>query len=307
MSTQTKAKEIHSFLSTDKGMNSVRGMVELKVYDGAGNQVDTNDAFKETFTGDDGFIWNQTLETAKKVFSRVAAGDMAYKIGKIAFGNAGHNFSNPKAPIPATVADEELLSIKKIKLSLNDADDAKHFIFQDTGGTNHRMVYIEKDITSEHITYGPNDNQLIINVPISDSEFNARDGASLSNDTKYTDDLISYRAINPADGTLMEFGNVDASGVKIKDFTEVHSWDDNGTQRFSFKNGLNSSGAIDTANGGYRPQEISEISLSTDIIGDGSAENPYQKIATSRMTNGLLSFPDDFKFVYSWTLSWDFS
>jgi len=307
MISKAKAKATGDFLSTEKGRSSVKGRVTLRVFNEKNEEVDIGDVFSKEFTGEDGIIWNQTLETAKKVFSRLAAGKSSYKIGKIAFGNAGHNFDNPKQAIAATIADDELLSIKKIKLSLNEADTAKHFVYQDGGGTNHRMVYIEKTITDSHITFGPNDNQLIINVPISYDEFNAREGEATTNDVKFITDLISYQTINPNDNSLMSFANVDNSGVATADFTEVHSWDDNGTQRYTFKNGVTSSGAIDTTNGGMRPQELSEISLSTDIVGTGTAEDPYEKLATSRMTSGLLSFPESFNFVYSWTLSWDFS
>jgi hypothetical protein len=303
----TKATAVSKFLSTDAGSSSVRGKVQVRVFDGQGKEVDIGDVFSQEFTGEDGIIWNQTLETAKKVFSRLAAGQSAYKIGKIAFGNSGHDFTNPKQAVAATSTDEELLSITRIKSSLNDADPDKHFIYQDGGGTNHRMVYIEKDILSSHITFGPNDNQLIINVPISYAEFNAREGDATTNDVAFQTPLISYRTINPNDGTIMTFGNVDGAGVPVEDFTEVHSWDDNGTQRYTFKNGLTTAGAINTTDGGDRPQELSEILLSTDIVGAGTAEDPYEKLATSRMTSGLLNFPEDFNFVYSWTLSWDFS
>jgi len=302
-----KAIAISQFLSTEEGTSSVRGKVQLKIFDGQGREVDIGSVFTQEFTGEDGVIWNQTVNTAKKVFSRLAAGHSTYKIGKIAFGNAGHNFTTPKQAVPATVNDTELLSLTRIKASLNDANTDNHFIYQDGGGTNHRMVYIEKDILSSHITFGPNDNQLIINVPISYAEFNAREGDATTNDVAFQTPLISYRTINDNDGTIMTFGNVDGAGVAVEDFTEVHSWDDNGTQRYTFKNGLTSAGAINTTDGGDRPQELSEILLSTDIVGAGTVEDPYQKLATSRMTSGLLNFPADFNFVYSWSLSWDFN
>ena len=304
---RVKAKEAASFLSTEKGRMAVRGRVQLRVFDGNNNEVDIGDYFSEEFTGESGLIMNQTLDTAKEVFSKVAAGMTDYKIAKIAFGNAGHNFITPKQAVAATSADEELLSIKHIKTSLNDADTTKHFIYQDTGGTNHRMVYVEKDITSEHISFGANDNQLIIEVPISYEDFNLREGDVLTNDTRYQAPFISYKTINPADSTIMEFGNVGTDGVAEHEFTEVHTWDDNGTRRYTFKNGVTSSGAINTTDGGDRPQELSEILLSTDIVGAGTAESPYKKIATSRMTSGLLNFPENFRFLYSWNLSWNFS
>ena len=305
--TQGKASEAAAFLNTEKGRSSVKGRVRLRVFNGNGEEVDVGDLFSEEFTGDGGMIMNQTLDTAKEVFSKVAAGMSDYKIAKIAFGNAGHNFANQKQAVPATSADDELLSIKHIKTSLNDADTTKHFIYQDAGGTNHRMVYIEKDITSEHISFGENGNQLIIQVPISFNDFNSRDGGASTNDVPFVDPLLAYKTIDPADNTIMEFGNVGTDGVSVKEFTEVHTWDDNGTRRYTFKNGVSSSGAINTTDGGDRPQELSEILLSTDIVGAGTTESPYKKIATSRMTSGLLIFPESFNFSYEWILSWNFS
>lgn len=301
-----RAADAQEFISTERGKSSVKGMVKLRVFDENDNEVDIGDVFSREFTGEDGMIMNQTLETAKKVFSHVSSGDVAYKVAKIAFGNAGHNFSNPKQAIAATSADTELLSITRIKESLNESDEAKHFLYEDDGGTKHRMVYIEKDITSEHISFGENGNQLIINVPISYDEFNSREGDATTNDVRYKDSLISYRTVNPADNTIMTFGNVDTDGVAEQDFSEIHSWDDNGTRRYSFLNGLTDAGEINTTDGGIRPQELSEILLSTDIVGSGTESDPHEKLATSRMTSGLLSFPESFKFVYSWTLSWDF-
>jgi len=302
-----KARENHAFLSSDVGRSSVKGVVQLRIFDGNGREVNVGDVFREEFIGANGVIGNQTLDTAKEVFSKLAAGQTMYKIGKIAFGNSGHNYDNPKQAIPPTSADTELKAIERIKTSLNEADTDKHFLYQDGGGTNHRLVYIEKDILPEHITFGPNGNQFIVNVPISYDEYNLRVGGATTNDVNYEESSLLYQTINPADNTIMHFAGVDGNGDATADFTEVHSWDDSGTRRYNFKNGLDSNGAIDTANGGYRPQELSEIFLSTDIVGDGTTENPHKKLGTSRMTSGLLSFPESFTFLYSWTLSWNFS
>ena len=304
--TKAKATGISEFLKTSEAKSTMTGVVQIEVFDGNGQKVDIDDIFKYEFTGEDGVIANQTLNTAKKVFSRLAAGMTDYKVAKIAFGNAGHDFDNPKMPVAATAEDDELLSIKRIKVSLNDADPTQHYLYQDGGGTNHRMVYIEKDILPEHIRFGEHDNQFIIEVPISYDDFNARVGAATTNDVEFETATVSYKTLNPSDNTIMEFGNVNNAGVAIKDFTEVHSWDDSGTRRYSFKNGVSSSGAINTVDGGDRPQEISEIFLSTDIVGDGTSESPHEKLGTSRMTTGLLSFPSEFTFKYSWTLSWAF-
>ena len=305
--TNAKASEMSQFLNTSKGKSSMVGVVELEVFDGNGQKVDIGDVFKHEFTGDNGIINNQTLNTAKKVFSRLAAGMTDYKVAKIAFGNAGHDFDNPKMPVDATEEDVELLSIKRIKESLNDADPTKHFLYQDDGGTNHRMVYIEKDILPEHIRFGEHDNQFIVEVPISYDDFNARTGGATTNDVEFSTPNISYKTLNPADNTVMEFGNVNSEGASVKDFTEVHSWDDSGTRRYSFKNGVSATGAINTVDGGDRPQEISEVFLSTDIVGEGTTESPHEKLGTSRMTTGLLRFPSEFTFKYSWTLSWNFA
>jgi hypothetical protein len=252
---------------------------------------------------------NQTLNTAKVIFSRLAGGDSNYKVAKIAFGNAGHNFDNPKQAIDAQETDEELTASNLIKLSLNETTD-KHFLYthtnSDSSTSTYRMVYVEKEILPEHITYGADGNQFIVRVPISYDEFNMRVGGAEDSSVMYDEDLISYDLVNGTTGALMQFRGVDNSGAETGDFTEVYSWDDNGTRRYLFKNGINASGVIDTANGGDRPQEISEILLCADITGDGTVDAPYKKLATSRMTSGLLSFPEGFTFTYEWTLSWDF-
>lgn len=305
-----RASEMVAFLGRSEASARTRGEVTLRVFDPLGNEVDTAGMFDINFdgsAGNGGVIMNQTLNAAKKAFSRSAAGMNEYKIAKIAFGNAGHNFDTPKLAVDPVESDTELMACKHIRESLNNPDSTKHYLFQDNGGTNHRMVFLEKDITSNHVSFGESGDEFIVEVPISYEDFNYREGGAVTNDVKFDDPLISYKVINTNDGSLMSFGNVDANGTPVEEFTEVHTWDDAGTRRYSFKNGVTSSGAIDTVNGGERPQELSEILLSTDVIGDGSAENPYMKLATSRMTSGLLSFPEGFTFTYSWKLSWNFS
>lgn len=299
---QQSATSALQAINEDANTSSLVGSVELLVFDGNGYQVCIGDMFSEEWGSDDPRM-NQTLEMSKIVFSRLAAGNSDYAIAKIGFGNAGHDFANSKFAIPPTVADEELLSLKHIRDSLNDADTSKHFLYEDGASVYHRMVAIEKDILPEHISFGPNGNQLIISVPISYEDFNARTGGATTTDVPYESALIEYETLNPNDGTLMEFGNVDTAGVPVKGFTEVQAVDDNGTMRYTFKNGLTSAGAISTS-GGDRPQELSEIVLSTNIVGDGTVDNPYQKLATSRITSGLLSFPESFSFTYKWTLTW---
>ncbi|MDF1879635.1 hypothetical protein JHD46_08300, partial [Sulfurimonas sp. SAG-AH-194-C20] len=278
---------------------TITGKVELTVYDENGDITDLGSEFNEAWGAEAGEErMNQTLNMAKTVFSRLASGDVNYKIAKIAFGNAGHDFANPKIAVPPTVADMQLLSLERIKTSLNDADTTKHFLYEDGSAVNHRMIYIEKDILPEHISFGPNGNQLIINIPISYEEFNSRTGGATTTDVAYVDSLLQYKTVNPADDTIIEFDGVIADGTPIAGFTEVHSVDDNGTMRYTFKNGVTNAGAIDVVNGGDRPQELSEIGLSTDIVGAGTVESPYKKLSTSRITSGLLSFPENFSFTY---------
>lgn len=301
---KTQALDAIEAVTAASQSSGLRGSVELSVFDGNGDRVDIGDMFSEEWGPENTIKSNQTLEMSKVVFSRLAAGDSNYAIAKIGFGNAGHNFANSKFAVAPTSADEELQSLRYIRESLNDADTTKHFLYEDGSSIYHRMVAIEKDILPEHISFGENGNQLIINVPISYEDFNLRVGGATTTDIPFESALIDYTTINTVDGTLMEFGNVDTAGVAIKGFTEVKATDDNGTMRYTFKNGLTTAGAIDIANGGQRPQELSEIVLSTDIVGDGTAGNPYAKHATSRITSGLLSFPESFSFVYRWTLSW---
>lgn len=301
---KTQALDAIEAVTMASQSNGLRGSVELSVFDGNGNKVDIGDMFAEEWGPENTIRSNQTLEMSKVVFSRLAAGDNNYAIAKIGFGNAGHNFANNKFAVAPTSADEELQSLKHIRNSLNNADTTKHFLYEDGSAIYHRMVAIEKDILPEHISFGENGNQLIINVPISYEDFNLRTGGANTTDIPFESPLLEYTTINSVDGTLMEFGNVNTAGVSVKGFTEVKAANDNGTMRYTFKNGLTTAGAIDIANGGQRPQELSEIVLSTAIVGTGTPADPYAKHATSRITSGLLSFPESFSFVYRWTLSW---
>lgn len=307
MITKAQANETYSILNSEGIQGGLTGQVKLIIHDELGNTVGVQDLYNGIEVDED--MMNQSLDTAKIIFSRLAGGDISYKVAKIAFGNAGHNFDNPKQAVAALSTDEELSASMKIKASLNETAD-KHFLYTHTNldgsTTTYRMVYIEKDILAENITYGANGNQFIVRVPISYDEFNGRVGDATGTEVMYKPETVGYRLINTTTGDLMTFEGVDASGVPTGDFSEVYSWDDNGTRRYTFMNGINSSGVIDTVNGGYRPQEISEILLCADITGDGSVDDPYKKYATSRMTSGLLSFPEGFTFTYEWTLSWNF-
>ncbi len=307
MITKGQAAETYSILNSEDAKAGLTGRVRLLIHDKEGNTVGAQELYSGFDVDDE--MMNQSLETAKVIFSRLAGGDANYKIAKIAFGNAGHNFDNSKQAVPAVSTDEELRAATLIKTSMNETADS-HFLYThtnlDASTTTYRMVYIEKEILPENITYGANGDQFIVRVPIGYEEFNYRVGGATDSSVMYDDPLISYRLVNDTTGALMDFAGVDSSGIETGDFTEVFSWDDNGTRRYSFRNGINSSGVIDTANGGDRPQEISEILLCADITGDGTVENPYKKLATSRMTSGLLSFPEGFTFTYEWTLSWNF-
>jgi len=307
MITSGQASEVYSILNSEKAKGGLKGTVRLLIHDENGNTVGVQELYSGTDVNDE--MLNQSLLTAKKIFSRLAGGDMSYKIARIAFGNAGHNFDNQKQAIDALETDVELNAAHLIKNSLNEDSD-KHFLYthtnQDNSTSTYRLVYIEKEILPAHITYGQDGNQFVVRVPISYDDFNRRVGGAETTDVNYEQDLVQYKLINDSDGTVMEFDGVDSNGDLIGAYTEVHSWDDNGTRRYIFKNGVDSSGNVDTTNGGDRPQEISEILLCADITGSGTAESPYEKLSTSRMTSGLLSFPQGFTFTYEWTLSWNF-
>ena len=307
MITKGQAAETYSILNSEGIKAGLKGSVKLLIHDENGNTVGAQDLYNGVEVDD--LMMNQSLDTAKVIFSRLAGGDMGYKIAKIAFGNAGHNFDNQKQAVAAVPTDEELHSATLIKASMNETAD-KHFLYThtniDTSTTTYRMVYVEKDIMPENITYGAGGDQFIVRVPIGYEEFNMRVGGATGTEVMMKESLVAYDFVNDTTGALMGFAGVDTSGVETADFSEIHSWDDNGTRRYSFRNGMNSSGVIDIANGGDRPQEISEILLCANITGAGTAESPRKKLATSRMTSGLLSFPEGFTFTYEWTLSWNF-
>jgi hypothetical protein len=306
MITKGQAQDMCRILNNERNYGGLKGEVRLIVKDQNGEVVDIQSLYKGVSVDD--LMVNQSLDTAKIIFSKLAAGLVEYKIAKIAFGNAGHNFDDPRFAIDPVSTDTELKSAYYIKQSLNDSDDTKHFIYTDDNNVSHRMVYVEKDIQPEHISFGENGNQFIVTVPMAYDDFNYREGGA-NDDTavRYVDDLISYDIINDVDGSLIQIRNVDANGVPEGTDSEIYSWDDNGTRRYLFKNGLDSNGNIDTVNGGYRPQEVSEILLLANIPGTGTADDPYQKLATSRITTGLLTYPAGFSFSFQWTLSWNFS
>ncbi len=306
MISQNQAAETQIALNSIKDSGALRGEVKIKVHDKYGNDVGILDMYEGYEIGsgieNDSFL-NKSLDTAKIIFSKLAAGKVEYAIAKIAFGNAGHNFGTPKVAVEATEADVGLKSAKEIQLSMAGAAEG-HFVYP-TGGNSYRMVYIEKDISAENITYGVDGDQFIVRVPISYDEFNYRTGGATGSEVAYDTDLISYTFIVD-DATIMRFAGAETNGDATLDQTEIKAWDDGGTIRYTFKNGLDEDGNIDTLSGGTRPQEISEILLCTNIIGNGTTTD-YEKLASSRMTSGLLAFPDGFTFTYEWTLTWNFS
>jgi len=304
MITQGKAAEAYAALNSDGIKAGLVGTVNLVIHNESGEAVGVQELYHGTDVDD--MMLNQSLDTAKIIFSKLAAGMVDHKIAKIAFGNAGHNFLNPKQAVDAVATDIGLKSAEHIVTSLDSVAVTDHYLYTDTNAVTHRMVYVEKDILPEHITYGAMGNQFVVRVPISYDEFNMRVGGATTTDVGYDTSLISYTMVNPNDGTLIRFGDVDAAGAPLLEASEVYSWDDAGTTRYAFLNGINGSGVIDTVNGGDRPQEISEILLCADITGDGTVEAPYQKLASSRMTSGLLAFPEGFTFTYEWSLSWNF-
>jgi hypothetical protein len=308
MISNSKAAETYNVINSFGNNVAVRGTVKIYVHDKDGNDVGVMDLFDGVQIGrgidGDSFL-NKSLNTAKEIFSKLAAGNVDYKIAKIAFGNAGHNSTNPKVAVDPLAEDTTLQSLVAIMDSLDNTAESTWFL-RDENGANHRMVYIEKDILPENISYGEDGNQFIVRVPISYDEFNLREGTDQEDVlAKYVDSLIEYKFIK--NGTVYHVGNInEADGSPVYDITEVNMTDDgNGNNRFLFKNGLNPDGSINTSEGGFRPQEISEILLTTDIIDDGV--NPPKKLGASRMTSGLLSFPEGFQFTYEWTLTWNFS
>lgn len=306
MVSTAKASETYNTFSKAGDSLSVKGTVKIHVSDMNGKEVSVIDLYDGVQIGggvyEDSFL-NQSLNTAKTIFSRLASGDIDYKIGKIAFGNAGHNFDNTKQAGAVSADDTELNAAALIRANLGTSDEFTYM----HGGSTYRLVYIEKDILPEHITFGENGNQFIVRVPISFDDFNKRvNGDNYNLDDPYDTSLLHYKLIAD-DGSLIYFGNSDADGNVDSSDGETHTevFTNSGTTNYTFKNGLDANGNVDATNGGIRPQELSEILLLTDIIGNGTTE-PYKKLAASRMTSGLLSFPEGFQFTYEWTLTWNF-
>ena len=304
MVSRQQAKTFNKMLNSSKVVGSMKGKVALKVYDDKGKLVDIATIW-QGYDIDD-IMFNTSLNTAKEIMAHVMAGDTNYKLAKVAFGNCGHNFDNPKQKVDPTPDDVELKAAELIRKSLEDDNiDDYTYTYNDK---KYRISYIEKDITADNISFGPNGNEFIVEVPISFDDFNLRNGSDQSDETiPFVDSIVSYDLIL-SDGTLAKHRNVDSDG-NIKDdgnYTEVlKTTDSNDNTVYRFKNGLNSNGEVDTDNGGIRPQEVSEILLCTNIIGSGTDADPYKKLASSRITSGLLVFPEGFNFVYQWTLSWN--
>ena len=306
MISKAQARDFYRMLNNDKTKGGMKGIVALKVYDSKGNLVDIHKMW-EGYDLDD-IMHNTSLETAKIIMARVMAGDMNYKLAKVAFGNCGHNFDNPKQKVDPTPADIELKASDLIKQSiLDDSIDDFTYTYNDK---KYRITYIEKDILPQHISFGTDGKTFTVEMPISFNDFNLRNGVDQNDEgIPYVDGIVAYDLVLP-DGSLAKFRNVDSDGniVDNGNYTEVlKTTDSDDNTVYRFKNGINSDGSIDTENGGYRPQEISEILLCANITGSGTENDPYQKLASSRITSGLLVFPEGFNFVYSWTLSWDFA
>ncbi len=304
MVSRNKASEVYTALNTVTEKGGLHGEVKILVSDENGKEVGILDLYDGYQIGGgivgDSFL-NQSLNTAKKIFSRLAAGKSEYKVAKIAFGNAGHSYTNPKIAVDALAEDVELNSAALIRASLSAGNP---FVYN-TGAVDYRLVYIEKDIDEPtHITYGENGDQFIVRVPISYDDFNYRVGGAEGLEVDYDDDLVTYSLVDQA-GDIIRFGGAETNGDATLEQTEILVTDAAGTPNYSFKNGIDSNGDVEIGGiTGVRPQEISEILLSTDVIG---AAAPYEKLATSRMTSGLLSFPQGFQFTYEWTLTWNFA
>jgi len=303
MVTKSQAFELHQVIKKAQSVGGMKGTVELKIYDKNNDLIDIATLYKGYDIDDINF--NQSLETAKKIMAHVMAGDTAYKLAKVAFGNCGHDFDNTKKKVDPTPKDIELKAAKLIKDSLSDNDTSDYTYTHND--VKNRIVYLEKDITAANISFGPTGNTFTIEMPITYDDFNLRDGAQDDEKNPFIDTNVSYDLIMP-DEKLGLFRNVDDNG-DIKDpgnQTEVvQKQDDDDNDIYRFVNGLNSDGEVDTDNGGIRPQEISEILLCANITGEGTEGNPYEKLASSRITSGLLQFPEGFNFVFSWTLSWN--
>ena len=314
MISSGQAKEVLNILDTNRGVASLKGSVKLRVKDAEGREVDVHD-IANWGGDDDGVIDNQTLDTAKIIFSKLAAGQTEYKIAKIMFGNAGHDFTNTKVAVPATSADVELNAISHIRSSLSQPATS-HFLYND-GTTDYRMSVVEKDITSSHITFG-NGDQFVVRVPVNFDDFNLRTGLNQDDAEALFDDnavaydfldasneIISVRNVN-ASGAVVNVPTVplDATGTVAGNASEVNRYDDGTTITYNMLNGIDATGVVNTSAGGVRPQEISEILLSAAITEEDGVK---QKYATSRMTSGLLVFPQGFEFTYEWTLTWTFA
>jgi len=305
LNDKAKLESITSSILKAENSGLMSGKVQLRIFDGDGNEHSVHSMFESYDIQE--MQNNKTLNTAKIILSRMMAGDQNYKLAKIGFGNAGHNFLNKKVKRTVTAEDTELRVLSLIRDSLQQDDDM-HYIYKDDNDNEHRLSYIEKDITSQNISFGDSGNQFIVRVPISFDDFNSRVGdANADNTVLFKDETVKYDIVG-GDGALISHRNVDSDGNIIDGgtATEVIRIDDDDTIRYKFLNGL-VDGEIDKDNHGERPQEVSEIMLCTNIVGDGTSSSPYQKLASSVTTSGLLELPEDFSFLFEWSLTWSFS
>ena len=87
MISQNQAAETQIALNSIKDSGALRGEVKIKVHDKYGNDVGILDMYEGYEIGsgieNDSFL-NQSLDTAKVIFSKLAAGNIDYKIAKIA-------------------------------------------------------------------------------------------------------------------------------------------------------------------------------------------------------------------------------
>jgi len=304
MISKSQAKTFNRMLNSSKVVGGMKGKVALKVYNQKGELVDIVNMW-QGYDVDD-IMFNTSLDTAKKIMAHVMAGDVNYKLARVAFGNCGHNFDNTKQKIDPTPADVELKALELIRKSLEDDNiDDYTYTYNDV---EHRIAYIEKDITAANISFGPDGKEFVVEVPITFNDFNLRQGADQSDEKSLFVDSIAKYDLIMSDGTLAKHRNIDSDGNIVDDgnYTEIlKTTDSDDNTVYRFKNGLNSDGEVDTDNGGIRPQEVSEILLCANITGTGTAADPYEKLASSRITSGLLVFPEGFNFVYQWTLSWN--
>ena len=303
--SETELKNVTENIMRAENSGAMTGKVRLRIFDGEGNEHSVHSMFESCDIAE--LQNNKTLNTAKIILSKMMAGDQDYRLAKIGFGNAGHDFLNKKVKRVVTAEDTEVRVISLIRDSLQGGDD-EHYIYKDSNDVEHRLSYIEKDITPQNITFGENGNQFIVRVPISFADYNSRVGdADTDNTVLYKDEIAAFDTVD-GDGSLMMHRNLDSDGNIIDGGTvsEVIRIDDDGTYRYKFFNGL-VDGAIDKDNHGERPQEVSEIMLCTNIVGDGSSASPYRKLASSITTSGLLELPEDFSFLFEWSLTWSFA